>query len=302
MKLKTHYSTFWQLIFLLATALMVLLVILCILLLRVRTQQLHANRDYFQNEVQSTTERLSAQLQEFKVVTAQLTENDLVQAFLVESNTLERWRYSEYIKDLLHILLSNNSQILSVDLYCLNGSRYTFMDTDWYLSSEVQELCNIKDPENKETYFMLINPSKSLVYSRFAYVAPVYDLNNGAKIATLALFGTCESLIDGSTDDYKIVYLMDCFGNCFPRTPSNDLDEYMELDYGVNIGFVQTSDYVDVSQSQYTIMIVMHIIVMSITLVFTGIYLSRWLTHPLLILVNQMNMVKHGTRNCVQTK
>ena len=206
---KMRHSVFWQLIILLSGALIVLMLILSITLLKVHARQVRADREYFQIETQTIANSLEAKLQEFKVVVAQLSENNLMQAFLTEQNTLERWRYSQYVQDLLRILLSNNSRILSVDLFWLDGKRYTITNTDWQLSLAVQEACDVSDPEDVEVRFMLIRPSKSMQYSRFAYVAPVYSLDSGAKLATVALYGTCGRLTDAGMDECVQTYLMD---------------------------------------------------------------------------------------------
>ena len=297
---KMRHSVFWQLIILLSGALIVLMLILSITLLKVHARQVRADREYFQIETQTIANNLEAKLQEFKVVVAQLSENNLMQAFLTEQNTLERWHYSQYVQDLLRILLSNNSQILSVDLFWLDGKRYTITNTDWQLSLAVQAACDVSDPEDVEVRFMLIRPSKSMQYSRFAYVAPVYSLDSGAKLATVALYGTCGRLTDAGTDECVQTYLMDSWGNCYPEADSIAWDAQAQLPYDASVGFVRTSAYVDVSQNQYTATAVVLAAVMVLTLILTGGLLIHQLTHPVLTMSRQMEMVKRGAKNSVQ--
>lgn len=293
-------SIFWQLIVTLTAALLVLMVLVIAMLMQARIRQQRVEQEYFQVETQSTVEELNDKLKELAVVAAQLNQNDLIQAFITEEDTWTRYQYYRYIEDLLTILLSNNSQITSVDLYSLDGERYSPANTDSQLSGVVLKNYEIENPEYKETCFMLLQPYQTEKYGQFAYVTPIYALNKGEKIATLALFGTCRRLIDPQGDPYVQAWITDAQGSSYPSVLPEEADASFELNLGARVTFKQVRPYVDITEENVLGMMAPMIVTMLLILLTVGVLLIRQLTHPVMQLSQQMEMVRQNRQSSVQ--
>ena len=98
-----------QLTLILACALLLTMALTLAMLVRTRNRQRQADHDFFQIKIEEKTSHVSGQLKTLNVVSAQLCQNKLIQAFLTETDTLERWRYKQYVEYLLNILRSSNS-------------------------------------------------------------------------------------------------------------------------------------------------------------------------------------------------
>lgn len=157
----------------LSLALIVILSIFVLMIIRMQNQQNETSAEYVKLHAQTQVNYLVDQFKEFGVITAQLSQNELIQKFLSATNTFERYQYSKFVDDLLRMLLSNSSHVTDVNFYWLNGVRFSISDTDYHLSQAITHNYNVADPENNETSFMLIKTDDTLRYNQFAYIAPV---------------------------------------------------------------------------------------------------------------------------------
>lgn len=284
----------------LTAALLILSILVVTVLMQSRQRQQTLEQEYFAFETEATMENLRDKMMEFDVVAAQLNQNDLLAAFLTENNTWQRYQYYQYIKDLMTILLSNNSSITNVDLFLLDGTHYAPTDTDSYLSRTVLENYDITDPACMERRFVLIDTYRSDQYSQFAYLTPIYALNNGKKIATLALFGTCRRLLASNEESYVDVWLTDELGNSYPSAMPQEVDATFDLGLGLRVAFKQMRPYVDTANESMLRLMLPMIIIMPLILLAIGALLVHQLTHPVLQLSQQMELVRQNRQTSVR--
>ena len=297
-------SIFWQLIMTLMAALLILSAMVVIVLGQSRLRQIRADEEFFQIEAQSAAENLIQQQRELAIVAGQLNQNDLLQAFVEEENTLTRYRHSQYLKDLMHILQANSSQITGIDIFFLDGERFTVTDTEYQLAKEVMEVYDVTDSENKESVFMLLQPYWSKKHSQFAYVTPLYELTTGRKTATLALFGSCSRLLSQGSASYVSTWLTDADGHSYPEEVPEQADAYFPLNFGAELAVRKLRPYVDSSEAgtlgTLGTMLPMFV-TMLLVLVSVGALLIRRLTNPVMKLSQQMELVRRNRQSSVET-
>lgn len=288
-----------QLTLILACALLLTMALTLAMLVRTRNRQRQADHDFFQIKIEEKTAHVSGQLKTLNVVSAQLCQNKLIQAFLTETDTLERWRYKQYVEYLLNILRSNNSQITSTALFDLRGEDYFVAEMSLEFSQALQACYNLKTPENRETVFALLSLGNRRSYTQYAYFTPVYSVRTGEKLGTLVFSGPCSRLMDNETDDYVRSFLTDASGRCYPAAMPEDAIQEGLL-YGAEAGFVQTRPYVDgTEQSILSIALIMAAFV-ALVLALTGATLMRRLTRPLTTLARELEQVKQGRQGAVK--
>ena len=290
-------GVFGQLIILLSAALIALLIFLTVMLMQVRAQQVEADQDYFERQVQAIEKSLQDKLAEIKMVGAEISVSDTLQKYLATEDTLQRWQYSKALMDIQKIFLSQNNLVSFVDMYRPDGERYILFYTDYALSTAVQEELDLADLSNRGSSFLLLSPDKSRNYSNYAYVSPVFAQTSGTRLGTIALFGHCSHLI--RNDEYVSVCLRDARGRTYPHPIPEEYDAQRELPFGLTAYFVHTKAYVDTAISRYIKTLFIVLAMMLGTLLLTGILLVRQLTHPVRQISKQMEAVKHNQRKAL---